>query len=187
MNYAALLVALIAAAPLTASPRNYALDIAQSDVKFAWDFGQDEVKGTMPVASAALSIDFANVANSHVDVSVDVTGAEAGFPFASQAMKGPKVLNAAEFPQIKFISNTVRRQGDSAAIDGNITVRGVTRPMHFDAQLFRPRGSQPDDLSNLSVVLVGALNRSEFGAGGWSDMAGDQVRLKITAFIYQAN
>jgi polyisoprenoid-binding protein YceI len=182
----ATLVALTAS-PALAVPRVYALDLQQSTVAFAWDFGKDEIKGNMPVARADLTIDFLAVADSKVDVAVDVTGAVAGFPFASQAMKGPKVLDAARFPQIVFVSTGVRKTAGGAVIDGNITVRGVTRPMSFDAEIYRQRGTDANDLTRLTILLTGALNRSDFGADGWSDLAGDQVRLRITANIQQAS
>ncbi len=183
----AVLVLILMATASPAAPRIYSLDRQKSTVAFAWDFGQDEVRGNMPVTRADLTIDFTRLVNSQVDVAVDVAGAEAGFPFASQAMKGPKVLDARRFPQIHFTSTQVRPQGNDAVIDGNITVRGVTRPISLVAQIYRQRGTAPSDLTQLAVLLTGALNRSEFGADGWSDMAGDQVRLRILAYIQQNN
>jgi polyisoprenoid-binding protein YceI len=180
------LLLVFTALPALAVPRSYALQAEASTVAFAWDFGEDEIRGNMPVARADLQIDFQAVANSKVNVDVDVTEAEAGFPFASQAMKGPKVLDAKNYPQIHFVSTAVRKTDSGAAIDGMITVRGVTRPMTFDARIYRQAGTDPNDLSQLTILLTGALNRSEFGANGWSTLAGDQVRLQITANIRQA-
>ncbi len=168
-----------------AVPRHYSLDTQQSKVAFAWDFGKDEVRGAMPVLRADLTLDFDSVAKSHVVVAVDVQRAEAGFPFASQAMKGPKVLDAKRFPQIRFASTRIRRQGDGAVIEGNVTVRGVTRPMQFEAAIYRQRGTDPGDLTRLAIMLTGAVNRSEFGASGWPDLVGDQVRLHILAYVQQ--
>lgn len=183
----ALCLILFTATTLGAAPRTYALDPAQSLVGFAWDFGPDEIKGEMPVTRADLSLDFKDVTKSKVAVDVDVTRAKAGFPFASQGMKGPKVLDAANHPTISFVSSSVQRTKDGARINGDITVRGVTRPMSFDAQIFRQRGTEETDLSQLVILLNGALNRSEFGANGWSDLAGDQVRLNIRAYIEETN
>ncbi len=177
------MIAILSSPPAWAAPRHYALDKQSSSVGFAWDFGKDEVRGRMPVTRADLTIDFAKVENSQVDVAVDVTGAEAGFPFASQAMKGPKILDAGHFPQIRFVSKKVRAVSEGAMIEGDITVRGVTRPMALAAQIYRQRGTNPNDLTHLVIQLTGALNRSEFGATGWSDLAGDQVRLSILAYI----
>jgi polyisoprenoid-binding protein YceI len=186
---AALTIALagFTAATLHAAPRTYVLEADQSEVNFAWDFGADEIKGKMPVASANLVIDFEQLGQSQVDVAVNVAGAEAGFPFATDAMKGPRVLDAANFPLISFVSTGVQNTGNgTATITGNITVRGETRPMQFAAEIYRQRGTEANDLSHLVILLTGALNRSDFGATGWSDLAGDEVRLRILASIAEA-
>lgn len=174
------------ASPVSAAPERYALDPAASTVAFYWDFGEEEVQGRMPVAQADLTIDFDDLSRSRIAVAVDVSRAEAGFPFASQAMKGPKVLDAAQYPQITFVSDTVRRSGDGAVINGRITVRGVTRPAILAAELYRQRGTEAGDLSRLTVLLTGTLDRSDFGATGWSDMVGNQVRLRIVARVRRA-
>lgn len=169
--------------PLSAEPHFYTLEAQHSQVGFSWDLGADQVQGHMPVARADLSIDFAALSNSTIDVEVDVTRAIAGFPFATQAMKGPKILDAGQHPRIKFVSTAVIAQGTTAQVQGNITLRGITRPMVFSAEIFRERGTEPSDRSRLVIQLIGALNRSDFGATGWGDLAGDQVRLNILAHI----
>ena len=62
-----------------------------------------------------------------------------------------------------------------------LTVRGVTRPVVFDAQFFRQQGTQPGDRRLLSIIVTGSLSRAAFGADGWSGLAGDEVRLTIVA------
>jgi polyisoprenoid-binding protein YceI len=173
-----------AAGAVAAAPRLYEVVAAESEVNFSWDFGQDEIRGTMPVARADLAIDFGDLAASTVDVAVDVRGAEAGFDFATQGMLGPTVLDAANWPLIEFRSADVRRTGPGKAdLHGEITVRGVTRPMVFAAEIYRAQGSAEGDFSTLVVLLTGALSRSAFGADGWADMAGDEVRLRIRATL----
>jgi polyisoprenoid-binding protein YceI len=68
-------------------------------------------------------------------------------------------------------------------ITGNLTIRGVTQEVTLKAQIFRPKGSASEDLDHLTVKLTGRVNRSDFGATGWSDMVGDEVRILITARI----
>lgn len=183
---AAMAITMALAGAVMAAPRSYTLDTAGSEVGFAWDLGADEIRGTMPVARADLVIDFDDLSRSRVDVAVDVTGAEAGFPFATQGMLGPTILDAAQWPLIEFTSDDVRRTGPGTAeVHGDITVRGVTRPTVFAAEIYRERGSLPGDLSALVVLLTGALSRSAFGADGWSDLAGDEVRLRILAHIVE--
>ncbi len=161
----------------------YRLDPTASTVAFETDFGPDLITGSIPLEKADLRLDFDNVTNCTVEVALDVTEAKASFPFAAQALKGPKVLDAKDHPRMTFESTSVKRAGEAAEVTGNLTIRGVTRTVTLRAQLFRPQGSDQDDLDHLTVKLTGKVNRSDFGATGWSDMVGDQVRITITARI----
>jgi len=188
-NRTALLVALallVLAGTAAAAPVSYVLDTTASVVGFETDFGPDRITGQMPVTRADLSLDFAHVGHSTVAVTLDASAAQASFPFAAQAMRGPKVLDTAQYPQISFQSTSVRAEGDGARVDGQVTIRGATRPMVLRATIWRRQGSDPTDLSHLVIRLAGAVNRSDFGATGWADMVGDEVRLDILARIVQA-
>ena len=175
------IAAIFVAAPAFAAPQPYELQKDDSSVGFSWFLGREEVRGSMPVAGADIVLDLDRLQNSKVRVAVDVTRARAGFPFASQGMKGKKVLWARKFPQITFESTRFRRAGDGAIVDGNLTVRGVTRPATFTAALYRQAGTEAGDRRRLSVQLNGSLSRAAFGANGWADMAGDEVKLSIIA------
>ncbi|WP_353474560.1 YceI family protein [Salipiger sp. H15] len=188
----AVLLALALALPLAvpaapAAARHYLLDGPGSQVGFATDFGPGRITGTFPVSGADLELDFADVARSKVSVTLDVSSAQASFPFAAQAMKGPKVLDARHYPTIAFRSTQVRRNGAGAVIDGALTLRGTTQPVSLRAVFARPVGSDPSDLDHLLIWLTGAIRRSAFGATGWPDAVGDEVRLDITARIVRAD
>ncbi len=181
---AALAFVALAGAAL-AAPVSYVLDTTASVVGFETDFGPDRITGQMPVTRADLSLDFAHVARSTVAVTLDASAAVASFPFAAQAMRGPKVLDTALHPQIAFQSTSVKAEGDGARVDGQVTIRGTTRPMVLMANIWRKPGTAEGDLSHLVIRLTGAVNRSDFGAIGWADMVGDEVRLDIVARIVQ--
>jgi polyisoprenoid-binding protein YceI len=178
------LLALLAGAPSArAAPVAYVLDAAASSVAFETDFGPDLISGSIPLERADLRLDFDSAAKSSISVALDVTGAKASFPFAAQALKGPKVLDAQTYPRMSFESTAISRDSDGAKVKGNLTIRGVTRPVTLTAVITRPKGSAADDMSRLTVRLTGRVNRSDFGATGWADMVGDEVRIVITARI----
>lgn len=177
------LMAMLLALPAQAATVAYKMDPAESTVAFETDFGPDRITGSIPLEKADLKLDFDNVTNCSVDVALDVTGAQASFPFAAQALKGPKVLAARDHPRMTFESTSVKGAGEAAEVTGNLTIRGVTKTVTLKALLFRPKGSAATDLDHLTVRLTGRINRSDFGATGWSDMVGDEVRITITAHI----
>ena len=171
------------AAPAHAAPMRYDLDAPRSAIRFEADFGPDRITGAMPVSAADMTLDFANVANSKVSVRLDASQADASFLFAAQALKGPKVLDTRDYPEILFQSTSVRKRGNGASVAGDLTIRGVTRPVTLEAAFYRQTGTVPGDLSHLTIHLTGRILRSEFGATGWSDMVGDEVRIDIVARV----
>ena len=182
---AALIFALFLNQPAHAAPLTYALEPANSIVGFETDFGPDKITGQMPITAADLTLDFQNVAASRVSVTLDASSANASFPFAAQAMKGPKVLDTGDFPQITFVSTSIAANAKGAMIQGKLTLRGVTQPAALQAEIWRQTGHVEGDFSHLTIRLTGAVLRSDYGAIGWADMVGDQVRLDILARIAQ--
>ena len=184
---ALMLLVTLCASPSLAAPASYTLQPEASVVGLETDFGSDKISGQMPISRADLLLDFKNVSASHVAVTLDAAHADASFPFAAQAMKGPKVLDSMDYPQIRFESTSVVAKGEGAEVKGRVTIRGVTKPMVMQAMIWRQKGHAAGDLSHLTIRLTGALNRSDFGAVGWSDMVGDQVRLDILARIARSD
>jgi polyisoprenoid-binding protein YceI len=179
----ALALLVLIAPPALARPVIYLMDPAASTVGFETDFGPDKITGDMPVDSATLRLDFDSVANSQIDVRLGAAAASASFPFAAQALKGPKVLDTATHPDIHFESTKINTTADGASVAGNLTIRGVTKPVTLAAVIWRQKGTEAGDLSRLTLRLTGRVNRSDYGATGWADMVGDEVRIIITARI----
>ena len=108
--------------------------------------------------------------------------------FATQALKSTQVLDTANHPFTRFRSTRVRlgpggRLSDGASLEGDLTLRGITRRIRFEAGLFRPRGSQPDQLDRLEVRLRTTISRAAFKATGYANLVGDSVELDIWAEI----
>lgn len=181
---ASLVCLIVSLGAAQADPTLYALEAERSNVGFEVDFGPDAITGDFPVVSADIRIDFDVPSRSSVAVTLDVSGARASFPFAAQALRGPRVLDARNHPQARFQSRSVELIEDGVArIAGDLTLRGVTRPVVLRAETYRQRGSARDDFSRLTMILTGVVNRSEFGATGWAEEVGDAVRLRVTARI----
>ncbi|MEM9787287.1 MAG: YceI family protein [Pseudomonadota bacterium] len=184
-------IALLLPASLWADPIPYRLQADRSEVGFIFNLSGANNRGSMPVRAADIVIDFDRFTNSSADVTVDVSRARTGLIFATEALKAGSVLNASAHPTIRFQSTAIRPNDPrnlsaGGKIDGNLTIRGVTRPVTLDAALFRQQGTAEGDLSQLSFRISGSVNRSDFGATGYSDIVADQIRLDIAARVIAA-
>ncbi|WP_224380122.1 YceI family protein [Roseovarius carneus] len=166
-----------------AAPADYRLDVARSEVAFGFDLQGIAARGTMPVKAAKMSIDLRDVARSEVEVTLDAAAATAGVIFVTQTMKGPQVLDVGRYPEILFRSTRITGDLSGAVVEGDLTIRGITRPVRLNAGLFRQRGTDVNDLDRLTVQLTGAISRAAFGAGGFAGFVGDRIDLNIMARI----
>lgn len=178
---AALCLHLAALSPAAADAIAYRLDPAASTVGFGYALNGTPQRGTMPIASAGIALDFDRAAGSRVQVVLSPGKADAGNPIATEAMRSAGVLDAAAHPEILFTSTAIRAAGQGAEVDGRLTIRGVTQDMRLMADIYRPPGTREGDLSRLTVVLRGEVRRSAFGADGFPDLVGDTVTLDIVA------
>ena len=123
IRFLALALCLLAGAAI-AAPEAFRLDTARSSVGFTYRFMGGDTRGTMPVKSADMAIDLRDIAASRVNVTLDPTGARAGFLFATEAMTGPRVLDTARHPEITFRSTRITGTLQEARVTGDLTVRG---------------------------------------------------------------
>lgn len=188
--FAAFTAVLMLCLPLsaTADPTPYRLQADRSDVGFVYTLSGAQNRGSMPVRTARITIDFDQFSNSAVDVTLDVSRARTGLIFATEALKAASVLDARNHPTIRFQSTAIRANDPrnlsaGGKIDGNLTIRGITRPVTLNAALFRQQGTAEGDMSQLSFRISGAVQRSAFGATGYSDIVADSIQLDIAARV----
>lgn len=178
------------ATPAGAAPRQYRIGPGGAEITYTFNLQGSPVRGRVPLSSASLRIDPDRLSNSTADVRADMRRARTGLLFATEAMKSASVLDAQQFPEARFVSTRVRlgpsgRISEGARLDGNLTLRGITRPISLDAALFRPKGSASSDVSRLNVTLRGQISRAAFGATGYPKLVTDRVDLLIKADIQQ--
>ncbi|MEM1236631.1 MAG: YceI family protein [Pseudomonadota bacterium] len=174
-----LLLLCLWALPAAAQPVPYDLDRENSLVAFRFDLAGDTVKGNMPVASANILLDTENLPATSGTVTLSPGDAVTEIGFATDAMLGANVLNTEQFPEIKFQTTAVRGTFSKGEVDGLLTVRGVTRPVTMDAQVFRQRGTDSGDLSRLSILFTGTINRDDFGASGFPQFVGPEIEIEV--------
>ncbi|MEP4037299.1 YceI family protein [Pseudophaeobacter sp.] len=168
----------------------YVLDLASTKVKFGFQLNGFWQNGTMPILRSQIALNPKRLATTRVSVSLDASAAKTGLIFATRAMTSPEVLNVEKFPTISFATRRVLlsaegRLSNGAEMIGDLTLRGVTRPLSLAVALYRRPGSAVDDLSRLDFTLRGSLSRAAFGASGYAGLVGDRVRLDIHASLRQ--
>jgi polyisoprenoid-binding protein YceI len=119
---------------------------------------------------------------STVSVSIDASSVDTNVPLLDKLVKGPDMFDAANHPAIRFVSTRVVRTGNSeGTLEGDLTIRGVTRPVTLEMK-FNGYGVDPlTKEDKLGFSAQGHFGRSQFGLGTWYPAVGDDVRVRIEA------
>jgi polyisoprenoid-binding protein YceI len=160
----------------------YTIEPTHTQVLFAYDhMGFSNNMGIIAQPSGTLTLDKANPAASKVSVEIPVANLKTGIAALDEHLMKPEFFDSAKFPKASFVSTGVKVDGTGAEITGNLTIKGITKPVTLDAE-FYGAGVQPmNKKENIGFVATGTIKRSEFGMGMAVPMVGDAVELKIVA------
>ncbi|MGH3773401.1 MAG: YceI family protein, partial [Pseudonocardiaceae bacterium] len=105
------------------------IDAAHSTVAFAIRHMMiSKVRGRFNGISGCL-VTAADVLDSSVTVEIDINSFDTGNAQRDGHIRSADFLHAAEFPTMSYRSTGVRRDSDDLVLDGELTVRGITRPV----------------------------------------------------------
>ena len=95
-------------------------------------------------------------------------------------MKDAEFFNVAQFPQMVYRSQSVERTGENTLkVLGEVTLRGITRPMQLDVTVSDLKPGAPVGARYARFRATGSIKRSEFGMTRFIDVIGDKVDIKI--------
>ena len=186
---AALALTLGAAAVAHAEPVTYTLEPTHTQVDFRWQhMGLSTPAASADQVSGTLVWDAAKPEASSVKVSMPVAGLHTRVPALDEHFRSAAYFDAARHPNVTFESTKVQRigVGNQYQITGNLTIKGITRPVVLDAQL---NGAGTHPMFKAPVVgfdATGSVKRSEFGMREALGMVGDDIQIRITTEAVEA-
>jgi len=98
------------------------------------------------------------------------------------AIKGPDLLATGQHPYARFVSTRVVPNGNGARITGDLTLKGVTRPITLDA-VFKRRADAPADNSELILEISGEVKRAAFEVVGFPQLVDDTIALRFMVHL----
>lgn len=157
-------------------------DPAHSEVDFSvLHMSLSNVRGRFGNVTGVVHFDQANIANSSVNVTIDVSGVDTGEGARDSVLKSASFLNIEKYPTATFVSTKVEKTASGLTITGNLTLRGVTKQVILTAD--GPNGpvTGMDQKLHAGFSATAAIDRRDFGIGTSfpSGIVGDQVKLSI--------
>ena len=180
MKRLALLLGMFAL-PAAGIAADYAVQPAASKLSFSDTFQGSAFTGNFNQWTAVISYDAAHLTTSKFDVTVTPASAQTGDKDQEKALPGADFFNIAKFPTAHFVTTGFRQNGAQVIADGNLTLRGVTKPVSLMVT-FKPQGT------GATLDVSGSLKRLDFGVGGgdYADTSVIGADVKITAHLQLA-
>lgn len=122
------------------------------------------VKGQFSGISGTLVLDEADITQSRVEASLDAATVNTGNSQRDEHLRSADFFEVEKHPALSFRSTGIRRTGpQQLAVSGNLTMRGVTRPVVFEVDGPSAPGQDPWGNTRLGLSATARINRKEFG------------------------
>jgi polyisoprenoid-binding protein YceI len=175
----ALLLTITASAAL-AAPETYVIDGSHTYPRFSYShLGLSTQLSRFNTTTGKVVFDKAAKSGS-VDIEIDAKSVDTGSTLFNQHIQGEDFLDTAKYPKAIFKSTNVVFEGEKPVkIEGNLTIKGVTKPVTLTVTSFQamPHPMQKKDAIGANAYTT--IKRSEFNAGKYAPNVGDEVRIDI--------
>lgn len=143
------------------SAGTWAIDPAHSSIEFSVrHLMVSKVRGRFDTFSGYVTV--AADGTPAVTAEIDITSLNTGNAQRDGHVKSADFFDATNHPVATFASTSVRPNGDAYLLDGNLSIKGVTRPVTLNLEF---NGVSPGqgygEVSGYEASIV--LNRKDFG------------------------
>jgi polyisoprenoid-binding protein YceI len=170
------------ASTASAQTSTWVPDKAHSEVDFSiLHMSLSRVHGRFGNIGGSIILNEADVSKSTVNVNIDVNSVDTGVSSRDNDLKGSDLFDTAQYPTATYVSTGVAKTADGFTVTGNLTLRGVTKPVVM--QVEGPDGpvSGLDHKPHAGYSASATVSRTAFGIGAKypAAMLGDEVKLTI--------
>lgn len=143
------------------------------------------VKGRFTDVDFTLHIDRADLTNSSVEASIGAASLQSGIDYRDNHLRSGDFLDADNHSHITFKSTRIEREDlDEFKVTGDLTIRGITRPVTLDVEL-GGFGTGMDGNEIVGFVAKGQINRKDWGLN-WNValetggiLVGEKIKIEI--------
>jgi polyisoprenoid-binding protein YceI len=115
--------------------------------------------------------------------SLDTKGA-----FIENMLKSESFFDVENHPEILFVSNSFKWTGpETAVLKGQLTMRGITKPVIFNVTLTALDGKQVKLAEKILIKATTTIDRAAFGMDTLASMVDNDVQLcmSVEALKYE--
>jgi polyisoprenoid-binding protein YceI len=165
---------------------SYQIDHAHSQIQFTVRHMMiSKVRGWFEKFDGTVQLDEQTPANSSVDIKIEAASINTREPQRDAHLRSADFLDAENHPYLTFKSKRVEVLDQMhAKLHGDMTIRGVTRPVVLDVE-FNGQAKSPWGTTSFGFNGHTVINRKDWGlewnktleTGGW--LVGDEITVDI--------
>lgn len=173
---------------LTIAPAGtWTLDPVHSRVDFEVAYLAGTFKGEFQQIAGELTVDGDRASLTGV---AEVSSVDVKDENLSAHLQSPDFFDAERHPELRFAADDIRLDGQTVAVGGEITIKGVTKPVAVTGTVSAPM-ADPYGNDRIGLALSAAVDRTEFGVDWNTPLpSGDQALandVKILAELQFTN
>ncbi|WP_246257959.1 YceI family protein [Amycolatopsis anabasis] len=159
----------------------YVIDTEQSSVAFTTKhmFGLGTVRGTFALGGGRIQV-ADPVTRSVAEADVDAASFTTGTPARDNVVRSRQYLDTAHHPVFRFTGGRVRQASEVWLLEGDLTVRGVTRRVSLGLDRVEVH------TGTFEARARTRIDRYEFGITTAKGMTGRHLDLVLTVLAYRA-
>jgi polyisoprenoid-binding protein YceI len=163
-----------------AAPETYLLDADHTFPSFSYNhFGYSTQTSRFNKTTGKLVYDN-ETGKGSADITIDMTSVDTGSPMFNEHIQGEDFFDTVKYPTATFKSTALRIVGnDPVALDGNLTIKGVTLPVTLKITNFKHMMHPMLKRDALGANATVVVKRSAFNAGKYAPFVGDDVTINI--------
>ena len=106
-------------------------------------------------------------------------------------LQSPDFFDAEQYPELRFVSKSIERDGDEVSIQGDLTIRGITHPVEIAGTVAGPL-TDAFGRQRIAFDVETTVNRQDYGLTwnmelpGGGQALGDDVTITATLAFVQA-
>ena len=185
-KFAVLAVILALALGASAQVQEYKIDKGHSHVGFtAKHLMISNVEGRFQDFGGMVSFDPKDLTKSSVKVTIQTASINTDNSARDNDLHGSELLDVANFPTMTFESTKVEKTADGYLLIGNLTIKGVTKPVQIPFTINGPI-NDPWGMSRMAAEGSTTINRRDFNvtynnkAKDGTAIVGDQIKISLS-------
>ena len=165
---------IVSDAPATVIPSGtWSIDPVWSALEFEIEkLGLFTVKGRVPGFTGTIEGGETPSITGSVDASTITTFDET----RDGHVQAPDFFDTERYPELRFASTTVAIDGDHLVVQGDLTIKDVTKPIELEGR-FVGAGIDPYGNDRIGIELAGTVDRTEFGLNWNAPLPGGNFLL----------